>query len=111
MTLTKQMLTLIHMYPAAEFEAKVVYKEPLFFDDYFFMTVFIITAFLLQGGQGRPPQNDFCPPPENAFAPKIKTIEKTIKTIAYCFKNNGLLSFVPLKFFLAESQYKSTDGG
>ena len=32
-----------------------------------------------------------------------KTIERTIETIAYCFKNNGLLSS-PLNFFLAESQ-------
>ena len=35
-------LMLIHMYPATESEAKVVYKEPLFvIEDYFFKTVFI----------------------------------------------------------------------
>ena len=32
------------------------------------------------------------------------TIERTIETIAYCFKNNGLLSFTPFNCFLAESQ-------
>ena len=51
-------------------------------------------GFLLQGEQGgHPPQNDFWPP-------KIfkKTIERTIETIAHCFKNNDLLSS-PLKFF------------
>ena len=32
---------LIHMYPAAESEAKVVYKEPLFIDEHsFFYLVF-----------------------------------------------------------------------
>ena len=29
------------MYPAAQLDAKVVYKEPLFVKHYFFMTVFI----------------------------------------------------------------------
>ena len=53
------------------------------------------TGFLLQGAGGvPPPQNDFCPP-------KIfKNNRKTIETIAYCFKNSGLLS-CPSNFFPA----------
>ena len=49
-------------------------------------------------------------PPKRLVPSKIfpgnfrKTIEETIETIAYCIENNGLLSFAPLKFFLAESQ-------
>ena len=31
-------------------------------------------------------------------------VERTIGTITYGFKNNGLLSVPPLNFFLAESQ-------
>ena len=44
------------------------------------------SGFLLWGAGGAP-QNDFCP---LKFS---KTIERTIGTIAYCFKNNCLLSF------------------
>ena len=47
----------------------------------------------------------FAPPLKYVCLLKFpKTIERTIGTISYCFKNNGLLSFAPLKFFLAESQ-------
>ena len=46
------------------------------------------------------------PPPLKDVAPLkfSKTTDKTIGTIVHCFKNNGLLSFAPLNFFLAESQ-------
>ena len=53
------------------------------------------TGFLLQGGRGRSPKTTF--PPKRRLP--LKTIERTIETIAYRFKNNGLLSFAPLKFF------------
>ena len=58
------------------------------------------SGFLLQGGKGGAPQNDFCPP-KRRLPPKIfqKTIERTTETTAYCFKNNGLLSPPTLKFF------------
>ena len=47
---------------------------------------------------GGAPQNDF--PPQKAFATLkfSKTIEVTIETMVYCFKNNGLLSS-SLNFF------------
>ena len=47
------------------------------------------------GGGGSAP-----PPKKRLFPPKIfkKTTERTIETIAYCFKNNGLLSFAPQIF-------------
>ena len=49
------------------------------------------------GGRRRPPK---------PLLPSLKfwekTIEKTIGTIAYCFKNSGLLSFAPLNFFYQE---------
>ena len=37
---------------------------------------------------------DFCPPKKRRLLPLkfSKTIERTIGTITYCFKNNGLLS-------------------
>ena len=39
-----------------------------------------------------------------------KTMERTIETIAYCLKNNNLLSFAPLlKFFLAENESPKTN--
>ena len=57
-------------------------------------------AFCYWEGRGTP-END-----KKALAPLkiLKTIERTIETIAYCLKNNALLSFAPLNFFLAESQ-------
>ena len=53
------------------------------------------SGFLLQGGQGHPPKRLF-PLPKRHFPLKIFE--------SYCFKNNGLLSFAPIKFVLAESQ-------
>ena len=57
-------------------------------------------AFCYRGGGARGS--------ETTFAPKIfEKVERTIETIAYCFKNNGLLSFALFKFF----QQKSTLAG
>ena len=65
-------------------------------------------GFLLQGGRGTLPQNDF--PPKRRLPPKIfeKTTERTIETIVYCFEKQWSIVFAPLKFFLAESQIGGT---
>ena len=58
------------------------------------------SGFLLQGGGGRggAPHSEFCPP-------KIyKNNRKNNRNNRLLFKNNCLLSFALLKFFLAESQ-------
>ena len=40
-----------------------------------------------------------------------KTIERTIETIAYCLRNNGLLSFASsLNFFQQKARYRTTKG-
>ena len=49
------------------------------------------------GGAGGAPQTTFAPL-------KFQKSNRTLGTIVYCLKNNGLLSFAPPKFFPAESQ-------
>ena len=63
----------------------------------------VMTVWLsATGGQGGGPQKRLLPP-KMRLPPKLKTIERTMETIAYCLKNNGILSS-PFKFFQAESQ-------
>ena len=56
-------------------------------------------AFCYREGRGAPPPDNDSPP-KGVCPAKIlgKTIERTIETIAYCFKNNGLLSFANLAY-------------
>ena len=63
-----------------------------------------LSGFLLQGSRMRSPKRLFAPLKGVCHPLKLKKqTERTIETIAYCFKNNGLLSFpVLLKFYLAE---------